>query len=283
MKSIAFAGATTGFGRTMLLTFVRLNSDKYKLVLLSRSEQPDISARGVDVRPVDYANHQQLVQALADVHTVLSVIGGDGDAMKTAQLALIAACEEAGVKRFAPSEYAGRDNDGLSLYSGKNAVVQRLRQSKLEWTRFQCGIFMSVLATGTPKPLTEVGKQEGLQTGEEEALAGLRPWNFVLNMKAGTADFPGDGTDPVVFTDIRDVARFVYRALEMKSWPEVLGMRGDVKSFKELVGLSEKVQGRQWLTRDNAREVLAEQMKQPGKEFYSKSIHVGRVFCKLTF
>lgn len=283
MKSIAFAGATTGFGRTMLLTFVRLNSDKYKLVLLSRSEQPDISARGVDVRPVDYANHQQLVQALADVHTVLSVIGGDGDAMKTAQLALIAACEEAGVKRFAPSEYAGRDNDGLSLYSGKNAVVQRLRQSKLEWTRFQCGIFMSVLATGTPKPLTEVGKQEGLQTGEEEALAGLRPWNFVLNMKAGTADFPGDGTDPVVFTDIRDIARFVYRALEMESWPEVLGMRGDVKSFKELVGLSEKVQGRQWLTRDNAREVLAEQMKQPGKEFYSKSIHVGRVFCKLTF
>jgi uncharacterized protein YbjT (DUF2867 family) len=269
MVTVAFAGAATGFGRTMLLSFIHLNQGKHKLVLLSRSKQPGLTAQGVDVRPVDYNNHEQLVEAVRDVDTVLSVIGGGADAIKNAQLKLVAACEEAGVKRFAPSEYAGRTNEGLDLYAGKDDVIERLKQTKLEWTRFQCGLFMGVLATGTPKQMTEVGTREDRKTGEEEALAGLRPWNFVINMKAGTADYPGDGSAPLIVTDIRDVARFVFCALDLESWPKILGMRGDVKSFKEAVAICEKVQGRKWLTRNNAPEELKAQMEEPGKEFYS--------------
>ena len=255
----------------MLMTFIHHNKNKHKIVLLSRSEQSEFAAQGVDVRPVDYNNHKQLVEALSDVHTVLSVIGGSPDAIRDAQLATLAAAKEAGVKRFAPSEYAGNTNKGIDLYAGKEEVWQATRSSGLEYTRFSCGLFMSVLATGTPKPLTDVGQREGKETGEEEALAGLRPWNYVVNMKAGTADYPGDGTFPMCWTDMRDISLFVFRALDLETWPETLGMRGDVKSFKEIVEIAEKVQGRRWLTSTNLKEELEGRVDDPGKQFYNQT------------
>ncbi|KAK3717011.1 hypothetical protein LTR37_006066 [Vermiconidia calcicola] len=253
----------------MLMNFLHHNNNKHKLVLLSRSEQPEFVAQGVDVRPVDYSNHSQLVKALNDVHTVLSLIGGGPPAM-AAQLELIKACQQAGVKRFAPSEYAGVSNEGIDLYASKKDVWEATKSSGLEYTRFSCGLFMSALATGTPKPMTEVGKREGMKSGEEEALAGMRPWNFVVNMKAGTADYPGDGTAPMVLTDMRDISLFVFRALDLEKWPETLGMRGDVKSFREIVEICEKVQGRKWLTKTNALEELAAHVNDPGKKFYNQ-------------
>ena len=277
MVSVALVGASTGFGRTLLLTFLHRNQlvgNRHSLILISRTPQPDLAALGIDVRPVDYNNHTQLIQALSGVHTVLSLIGGSPEAMESAQLALIPACKEAGVKRFAPSEYAGRTNVGIDLYAGKEVVWQAVKASGLEYTRFSCGLFMSVLATGTPKGLTEVGERESLKSGEEEALAGLRPWNFVVNMQAGTADYPGDGSASIVFTDMRDVALFVYQALDLETWPEELGMRGDVQSFKEIVRICERVQGRKWLTRENSLEEMAKQSEDPGKQFYNQ-IRIG--------
>lgn len=130
---------------------------------------------------------------------------------------------------------------------------------------------MSAFATGTPKPLSELGRAEGCKTGEEEALAGLRPWNFVVNMKAGTADYPGDGTEPLVFTDMRDVALFVLHALDLETWPEELGMRGDVKSFKEAVEICERVQGRKWLTQTNSIEKMQKDADEmPETKFYNQ-------------
>ncbi|KAK3725384.1 hypothetical protein LTR37_000354 [Vermiconidia calcicola] len=269
MVTVALVGASTGFGRTMLMNFLHHNDNKHKLVLLSRSEQPELLAQGVDVRPVDYSNHSQLVKALDDVHTVLSLIGGGPPAL-AAQLELIKACQEAGVKRFAPSEYAGVSNEGIDLYASKKEVWEATKTSGLEYTRFSCGLFMSALATGTPKPVTELGKREGMKSGEEEALAGMRRWNFVVNMKAGTADYPGDGTAPMVLTDMRGISLFVFRALDMEKWPETLGMRGDVKSFREIVEICEKVQGRKWLTKTNPLEELSARVDDPGKKFYNQ-------------
>ncbi|KAK5164560.1 uncharacterized protein LTR77_009766 [Saxophila tyrrhenica] len=277
MPTVALAGATTGFGLTLLHTFHHLNSlspHPHTLILLTRTPQPSLSRLGIAVRPVSYTNHAELVTALEGVHTVLALIGGSLEAIENAQLALIDAATEAGVKRFAPSEYAGRDNVSVDLFAGKEVVWKAVRKSGMEYTRFSCGIFMSVLATGTPKPLTEIGKREGCETGEEEALAGLRPWNFVVNMKAGTADLPGDGTPELVFTDMRDVAHFVYRALDLETWPVELGMRGDVKSFKDVVGICEKLQGRKWLTKNNEIEEMEKASKEAGKEFYNQ-VRVG--------
>jgi hypothetical protein len=276
--TVALAGATTGFGLTMLRVFQHLNaqsSDPYNLVVLSRSAKPDLTAQGIDVRPVDYNDHSQVTEALRGVHTVLSLIGGDPDAMLHAQMSLIAACKEAGVKRFAPSEYAGVSNEGVDLYQGKaevwTAAQNAAKETGMQVTRLQCGLFMSLLATGTPKDITEVGRREGAKSGEEEALAGLRPWNFVINMKAGTADLPADGSAPMVFTDMRDVATFVYRALSLERWEESMGMRGDVKSFREVLEIVERVQNRKFLVRENSVQQMQEQAAgDPGKVFYNQ-------------
>lgn len=275
MVTVALVGVSTGFGKTVLNTFLRLNSQNpnpHHLVVISRSPNPDLSAQGIDVRPVDYSNHAQLVAALQGVHTVLPLIGGGGAIIRDTQLALLRAAKEAECTRFAPSEYAGQGYDGVDLYAGKAEVFEAVKASGLEFTRFNCGIFMSILATGTPKGMTKVGEMEGCKTGEEEALAGLRPWNYVINMLAGTVDYPEDGTAPFVLTDMRDVATFVYHALSLSSpWPQDLGMRGDVKSFAELVAIAERVQGRTWLKHSTPMAELEKTPSDPGAAFYNQT------------
>jgi hypothetical protein len=276
MVVVALAGAMSGLGLTVLRHLASspnptTNNNTY--IILSRTPQPTWTARGLTVREVDYTSHPSLVQALEGVHTLLSFIGGSASALRDSQLALVAAAREAGVKRFAPSEFALRGGGyGLELYAGKREVWDAVVASGMEYTRFSCGIFMGLLGTGTPKPVTAVGAEEGARSGEEEALGGLRPWNFVVNVKAGTADFPGDGREEVVFTDTRDVARFVEAALGMEErWSEEMGMRGDVMSWREMVGVLEEVQGREFLVRENGVEEMERVAREvEGKRFYNE-------------
>ncbi|CAD0108151.1 unnamed protein product [Aureobasidium uvarum] len=257
MKTVALAGATTGFGLTVLDHFLK-SSHPYTLVLLTRSPQPQLSAQGIDVRPVDYSDHKSLVSALHGVHTILSFIGGSASALQNAQLSLLSAAKEAGVTRFAPSEYAGKGYDGVDLYAGKAIVWDAVRKSGLQYTRFDCGIFMNTFATGTPY-------------GESEALANLRPWNFVINMKAGTAELPASGDDKIVFTEMNDVARFVIASLELQIWPGVSGMRGDVKTYREVIAIAERVQRRKFLVREDSVSAMEKQMKEvPETSFYNQ-------------
>ncbi|CAD0095813.1 unnamed protein product [Aureobasidium vineae] len=257
MKTIALAGATTGFGLTVLDHFLK-SPHPYTLVLLTRSPQPHLSVQGIDVRPIDYLDHKTLVSALQGVHTILSFIGGSASALQDAQLSLLSAAKEAGVTRFAPSEYAGKGYDGIDIYAGKAIVWDAVCKSGLQYTRFDCGIFMNTFATGTPY-------------GEIEALANLRPWNFVINMKAGTAEVPASGNDKIVFTEMNDVARFVIASLELEVWPEVLDMRGDVKTYREAISIAKKVQRRRFLIREDSVSAMEKQMKElPETSFYNQ-------------
>lgn len=266
MVTVALAGATTGFGLTVLRYFIA-NPGSHKIVLLSRSPQPAFAAQGVDVRPVDYTNHSALVAALSDVHTVLSLIGGDG--LLDGQLALLAAAKETGVQRFAPSEYAGSSNDGVDLYAGKAKVWEAVQASGIEYTRFSCGLFTNIFATGTTKP---VSAGSSAKTGEEEALAGCRPWNYIINMKAGTADLPCDGSMKTVFTEMTDVAKLTIAALDLETWPKELGMRGDVLSFRDAVAIVEKIQKRRFLVKETSIEgMLKIADEQPSKRFYNQT------------
>lgn len=270
MVTVALAGATTGLGLTVLRHFAT-NRSNHTIVLFSRTPQRYWTARGIDVRIVDYTSHASVVQALKGVHTVLSLIGGNAEALRNSQLALIAAAKEAGVQRFAPSEFAGPGGGyEIDLYAGKGEVWDAVRASGMEYTRFVCGLFMSVLATSTPKPVTLVGEAEGARSGEEEALAGLRPWNFVINMRAGTADLPGDGSAEVMFTDMRDVARFTVAALDLEAWPEELYMYGSVISWRKALVIVERVQGREFLVKENSVQELEAGCEDPGKRFYNQ-------------
>lgn len=62
-----------------------------------------------DVRcvKVNYNDKGQLADALRGVHTVLSFIVVQQDSGNVSQKTLVDACVDAGVTRFAPSEWAG--------------------------------------------------------------------------------------------------------------------------------------------------------------------------------
>ncbi|KAG8630806.1 hypothetical protein KVT40_002425 [Elsinoe batatas] len=108
-------------------------------------------------------------------------------------------------------------------------------------------------------------------TGEEEALGGLRPWEFVIDKRRGTADMPGSGDSKMVLTTTEDIGRFVLKALDLDAWPEELGMRGDSTSFNELVALLEKAQGRKFLVRHNSVAEMQEQIRRDeSTRFYNQ-------------
>jgi hypothetical protein len=98
----------------------------------------------------DYADATRLVDILQGVHTVLSFIVVAQDKGNLSQRNLIDACVKAGVKRFAPSDWAGfvylgpcalvysrhtltfniarASTNGLPWYAGKTAIEQYLKK-----------------------------------------------------------------------------------------------------------------------------------------------------------
>lgn len=92
-----------------------LETGKHTPIILSRSTK-SIDSK-VEVRVVDYSNHSSLVSALRDVHTVIvTLFTADAKEAVASQVALLKAAKEAGVKRFAPSEWAAKVSFCISLY-----------------------------------------------------------------------------------------------------------------------------------------------------------------------
>ncbi|CAD0101319.1 unnamed protein product [Aureobasidium mustum] len=90
-------------------------------------------------------------------------------------------------------------------------------------------------------------------------------------MKAGTAEVPALGDGKIVFTEMNDVARFVIASLELEVWPEVLGMRGDVNTYRGAVAVAEKVQQRKFLVREDSVSTIQKQIEEvPEMKFYNQ-------------
>lgn len=267
MVKVAVVGGSSGFGRTFVRVFLN-TPNPHKLIILSRHPNEELQQRDVNVHAVDYRSHTELVKALGGVHTILSFLNCSfGDFLET-QTNLVNAAKEAEVKRFAPSELLGINNQGIDMYANKTRSWEMVKSSGLEYTRFCCGLFMGILGIGTPKPPSPGSEYA---TGELEALAGVRPYDFILNMKAGTADLPGDGTTRFCITDTNDVARYILASLNLDSWPEISGMRGDVKSFKEIIAIAERVQGRKFLSKETTKAGLQNQIENtPATSFYNQ-------------
>ena len=258
MSTVALAGVSARLG--LIILDAILAKKKHSIVVLSRTAKPELTAKGVDVRIVEYTSHPSVVGALKDVHTLLSVIGSLNDDLRTSQLALLAAAKEAGVKRFAPSEYATSKYAPVDAFAAKGVVWDACLASGLECAKFTCGIFTNTLGTGTPK-------------NEEEALGGLRPWTFIIDMLAGTADIPGDGNAKATFTRTADIGKFVAAALDLPAgeWREEMGMEGSRVSYNEIVKVIEKVQRRKMLVRYSSEADLNMMIQEiEGARFYNQ-------------
>ncbi len=76
----------------------------YKLTVFKGA--PDLTQQGINVVKVDYNDKASLTELLQGVDTVLSFTLTSSDPEGTVQKNLIDASVSAGVKRFAPSEWA---------------------------------------------------------------------------------------------------------------------------------------------------------------------------------
>lgn len=247
MVTVAIAGGTTGIGSNVLCEIIA--TGKHQVLVLSRSERPELEQQGISVRVVDYSSRHQLVEALKGIHTVISCIWSFGRDFGTSQLALLEAAKDANVKRFVPSDWATDHYDYVSAYASKSTIWNAVRNSGLEYTRFVNGIWMNLWGMGAPR-------------NEAEALAGYSGPPFLIDLKKRTAIIPGDGSHKVVFTNMMDVGRFVAASLDLQYWAPDSTIVGDKLSYNEVVELAEEVTGhafeRTYCSETEITRVLAE-------------------------
>ena len=193
-------------------------------------QEPDVVTPGVTPVIVDYNDKEQLTRTLRGVHTVLSFVGGPNIDV---QQNLIDSSIAAGVKRFAPSEWAASDVTTVPWYAGKGLIREYLQEvnkdSKvLEYTLFQPGGFLNYFAS--PQKTTKHISPIGLHIDFQNARA------LVVE---------GHIDDPLTFTAVQDVAAVVARAVEFEGeWPVVGGISGNKISTREILQLGEKILGK---------------------------------------
>ncbi|KAF4446848.1 hypothetical protein F53441_9552 [Fusarium austroafricanum] len=211
---------------------------KHEVIALVRKEPsafPELP--GVTWTQSDYTDKSQLVELFRGVETVLSFIGVHLDPGNETQKRIIDACVEAGVKRFAPSEWATGEKlvdaiDAMSWYSGKIEVQEHLRnlnakEKVLEYTLFQPGGFMDYLCHPhkTAKYITT--SVVNVDFVKKRAL-----------IIEGTLD------DEITYTSIEDIANIVTRAVDLKSeWPVVGGISGDRVPIRRLLEIGQEIRG----------------------------------------
>jgi len=229
MLKVAVPGGLGGVGRHIVDAL--LETGLYEVIILTRQpDKTDLSSKkNVTVKVVDYNSHSDLVEALAGVHTVLCTIFMSGTGVNgpnvTAQKNLIKAAAEVGAKRYAPSEYGCLKGDQPE----KTAVIDELaKYPSLESTLYMIGLFMDYFA------------------GSRNTTY-LKHLVVVVDPDKGEAlSVPGTGNEPVVFSKVEDVAKFVAASLSLDKWPEVSGIRGELTNYNTVIETLEKIQGRKY-------------------------------------
>ncbi|KAF4890652.1 Oxidoreductase BOA1 [Colletotrichum fructicola] len=235
MVKIAIIGGSSNVGSEVHDVLVARG--KHEIILLSRKDAPAQKlAPGVQWVKTDY-EVAHLTKILGGVETVLSFVSGPADPTNTSQSDtqknLIDACIQAGVKRFAPSEWATSKFDHLFWYSFKQVTRDYLAEVNkekkvLEYCLFQPGLFTNYLTY----PFSSSKHVTQLET----------PVDF-NQCRALVVD---GGEDVLLtFTTAQDLARVVALAVEYEGeWPLVGGIKGAEITVRQLISLGEKIRGK---------------------------------------
>jgi len=232
MVKVALAGAGN-LGTSIALAISKL--PQHSLVILSQKPRDDLTALGVPVSIIDYSRPETLVTALQGVHTVISVtFTFDPASFVSSQLTLLQAAKDAGVKRFAPSQWAFAEaaSDIIGIYHPKAEIWKAVKESGLQYTAFRPGLYLNFMAFGSTKPELD-----------ERVFKASPKFPFCLNIAAGRADIPGSGEERLNITFTDDIAGFTAASLDTE-WTTESGMAGSVTTFNELVSIAEKVTGK---------------------------------------
>ncbi|KAL4937872.1 hypothetical protein BDV06DRAFT_226542 [Aspergillus oleicola] len=230
MVKIAIAGGNSNVAQELVDYLVSLN--KNEILILSRKDASTPASQGVTWVKTNYENTQELAGVLKGVHTVLSFIIEQDTETSPTQRRLIDAAIQAGVKRFAPSEWASSTFDGLSWYSYKlsiRAYLAEVNKDKkvLEYALFHPGLFTNYLT----RPYSPMKYLQPLDN----------PIDF-NNRRAIMVD--GAEKAKITLTTVEDFVVVIARALEYEGeWPVNSGIQGTSLTLGELISIGEKVRG----------------------------------------
>ncbi len=257
MPTVAIAGGASPFLGRSIVTSILTLAPHWKITILSRPSTPIptwlypiLESGRAELHRVNYADHSSLVSALQGTHTVISAIGFSTSEASwfPTELALLKATVGAGAKRFAPSEYGigVLATPKIDAFSGSVRIWEACEEAAaaggLEWTRYECGLFMNYLGFGVPSH----------DPVREEALGGRKKdGESFYYTSACRAELPikADGTFPrITLTAIQDIGKFVAKSLELPSgtWETTSYIVGETLRMDEVVQIAEKVMGKKW-------------------------------------
>ncbi|KAF2435912.1 NAD(P)-binding protein [Tothia fuscella] len=228
---IAIAGGSGQVAQEIIDALIK--EDKHEITILTRSNSTTTTDRPeVTTRAVDYMDNSDLTAALQGIHTVLSFIQLLSDPGNTLQKNLIDAAITAGVKRFAPSEWASADMKDMPWWSGKAEIREYLRkinenEKRIEYTLFQPGLFLNYLAF---PHLTS---------------AHITPLNTRFDFRHRRAITIAQHNYHITLTTSADLAAIVAAAVSLpeNSWPIDGGIRGNRVTVSEIIAVGEKIRG----------------------------------------
>ncbi|OHF03771.1 hypothetical protein CORC01_01090 [Colletotrichum orchidophilum] len=240
MVKVAIAGAS---GKLALEVIEKLaDAGKHEILGLVRKPQDPSSLpqfEGVKYIQTSYQEENELVEILTGVETVLSFIVAHTDPNAETAKRLIDASIKAGVKRFAPSEWATNNKladvvEYTSWYANKLEVkkyLEDVNKSKkvIEYSLFQPGAFMNYLAYPH-------------QTVKHYRI----DYATFIDFENTRAFFlEGSENAELSVTSIEDIAEVTALAVDYKGeWPIVGGITGQRVTIGELIRLGEKYRGK---------------------------------------
>lgn len=208
---------------------------------------------------VNYSSHSCLVAALQGVDLCICTFPSftDPEVCYEAQLHMIEAAEEAGVKKFVPSEWEPlpsgytphydiaktRRKTVVPFQEYKNRLIEYLKSHpmRMTWTCFSPGIFLDYYSPSTP---TLDGKGK-LASSDTLWPAGF---TFIVDFDQRVAEIPGDGdTGHIALTAAADIGGFVAAActqLPLSRWPVgEWGISGGIYTPNEIISVAKNVRG----------------------------------------
>ncbi|KAF3150293.1 hypothetical protein TWF569_004685 [Orbilia oligospora] len=231
MVKIAISGGTGDVAQEV--SDILIATGKHEIIILSRKDVPSTPLPpGVTQVKTTYEDVKELVRILQGVHTVLCFIVSHTDPGNVSQRNLIDASVKAGVRRYAPSEWATSSLDYLSWYEGKGHIrkyLEDLNEDKqvLEYSLFQPGLFTNYFAA--PHQTAKHVFAFPLQIDFENRRA------IILE---------GSEDSPINLITVKDFANMVTLAVGYEgAWPVVGGIKGDEVTVGQLIALGEKLRG----------------------------------------
>ncbi|EED21340.1 isoflavone reductase family protein [Talaromyces stipitatus ATCC 10500] len=267
MVKVAIAGGSSPtLGESLVSALLSTNGRHTPIILSRQSDNTRISSN-VEIRQVDYTSHTSLVNALRDIDVVISVLLIPGPEFITYQINLLHAAEEAGCRRFAPSEFAlsSEAHEKVDILSAKlttwDAVRSSVERGKIDAARFPCGMFMNYLGIGCPP-----SKRKDALAGFSEGpylfhLEGDNPW-VEVPLKEDDGQFSS-----LIMTNIRDIGKFITAAIDLEEpWSgRELGMAGETINFRDAIAICEQYIGKKIEVRPVTKAQLSEKLQEVPK------------------